>query len=115
MKALTILALLVALGGVGASLFAKVETYPNYQSLSQQLAAEGPSTQYDVPLLADYAGTIKLMHYIAFGAAALSLVLGLLAHKKTREGKIRTPLPMMAIVIGLIGAGLTVLSAPPWV
>ena len=105
MKALAIVALLLGLGAVGASGFAKVETYPNYQYLKHELATRGPSPPHDVPLLEEYKSTIELMHYIAWGAGAAALVLGGLAY---RQRKAR--LPLIAIGAAVIGIGLSFLT-----
>lgn len=110
MKALAIIALLLGLGAVGASVFAKVETHGNYKYMAETLAKEGPATKYDVPLLAEYASTLKRMHLIAWAAGGLALVLGAVAFSKRRGA-----LPVLGIVTGVAGAALSVLSAPPWV
>ncbi len=115
MKALTFLAVLLGLGAIGASVFAKVETYGNFQYMANELATNGPRTEFDVPLLAEYAQTLTRLHLVAWIAGGLALILGVLAYTKTREARIKTPLPILAILLGLAGAGLAILSTPPWI
>jgi hypothetical protein len=105
MKALAIVALLLGLGAIGASTFAKVETYPNYEYMKGELESGPPATPYDVPLLEEYKSTIDLMHYIAWGAGGLALVLGIVAYTK-RKG----PLPLVAAAAGAVGVGLSFLT-----
>lgn len=110
MKALAIIALLLGIGAIGASVFAKVETHGNYTYMAETLAKDGPRTKYDVPLLEEYASTLKRMHMIAWAAGGLALLLGAVVFSKRRG-----VLPVLGIVAGVLGAGLSVLSAPPWV
>lgn len=106
---------MLGLGSIGASVFAKVETHGNYVSLKETLDKDGPSTAYDKPLLEEYTSTLKRMHLIAWIAGALAIVVGLLALQKQKAARVRGPLPVAAMVFGAAGAGLSVLSAPPWV
>ncbi len=105
MKALAIVALLLGLVAIGASLFAKVETLPNYEYMKGELESGPPSTPYDVPLLEEYKSTIDLMHFIAWGAGGLALVLGGVAYSK-RKGV----LPLVAAAAGGAGVALSFLS-----
>jgi hypothetical protein len=109
MKALAIVALILALGSIGASVYAKVETHGNYKYMKETIETKGPQTQFDQPLLDSYTDTLKQLHLAAWGAGALAIILGAIAVSK-RKG----PIPMSAIVLGVAGAALTVLSAPPW-
>ena len=105
MKALAIIALLLGLGAIGASTFAKVETYPNYEYMRGELEIRGPSTIHDVPLLEEYKSTIDLMHIIAWAGGGLAIVLAGVAYRK-RKG----PLPLVAIGAAVVGVGLSFLS-----
>lgn len=105
MKALAIVALVLGLGAIGASVYAKVETHPNYTSLSAELKEHGPSTKFDVPLLEDYKKTLDQLHYAAWGAGGLALVLGGVALAKKKGA-----LPAIAMASGAIGAGLSFIS-----
>jgi len=119
MRALAIIGLILGLGAIGASVFAKVETYPNYKYTAEAVAAGDSGEkirQIEMIGLADYVSTLKLMHMAAWGAGALALIMGAIAFAKQRvAGREQGTLPVLAIVAGLAGAGLSVLSAPPWV
>ena len=108
MKALVIVALLLGLGAVAASVFAKVETHGNYEYMKNELGTRGEQTQYDVPLLAEYKSTLDKLHYIAWAAGGLAVLLGALAVRKSPN----KALPATAILLGLAGAGLSFLSMP---
>ena len=108
MKALSIVAIVLGLAALGASIFAKVEIHGNYKSLGEQIATEGPATAYDIPLLEEYKERLDLMHYIAWGAGGLALILGALAAAKSQK----KGLPVVGIILGLAGAGLAFLSMP---
>ena len=108
MKALVIVALLLGLGAVAASVFAKVETHGNYEYMKNELDTRGPATQYDVPLLAEYKSTLDKLHYAAWAAGGLAVLLGALAVRKSPS----KALPAAAILLGLAGAGLSFLSMP---
>ena len=73
--------------------------------MKHELATRGPSTPHDVPLLADYKSTLDQMHYIAWGAGAAALVLGVLAY---RQRKAR--LPLVAIGAAVVGIGLSFIT-----
>jgi hypothetical protein len=108
MKPLIIAAFVLGLAALGASIFAKVETHPNYESLKHSIDTSGPATAYDIPLLEEYKGTLDKLHYAAWGAGALAVVLGALAMRQaTNKG-----VPAAAILLGLAGAGLSFLSMP---
>ena len=108
MKALTIIAIVLGLGAVGASVFAKVETHGNYQYMKNEVETRGPATPHDIPLLEEYAKTLDTLHYAAWAAGGLALVLGVLALRKSAN----KGLPAAAILLGLAGAGLSFLSMP---
>ena len=119
MKALAIIALIFGLGAVGASVFAKVEVYGNYEytaSVVKEGGSGGRLAALEDMLLADYIKTLKLMHMLAWGAGGLAILMGAIAFAKQRvAGRGQGTLPILAIVVGLVGVGLSVLSAPPWV
>lgn len=119
MKALSIIGLILGLGAIAASVFAKVEVYGNYQyaaSVVNEGGGGGRMGMLDALLLADYIKTLKLMHMIAWGAGGVAVIMGAIAFAKQRvAGREQGTLPILAIVAGLAGAGLSVLSAPPWV
>ena len=108
MKALVIVALLLGLGAVAASVFAKVETHGNYEYMKNELDTRGPATEFDVPLLAEYKGTLDKLHYAAWAAGGLAVLLGAIAVRKSQN----KALPAAAILLGLAGAGLSFLSMP---
>jgi hypothetical protein len=108
MKALVIVAMLLGLGALAASIFAKVETHGNYEYMKHELETRGPATEFDVPLLAEYKSTLDKLHYAAWAAGGLAVVLGALALRKSSN----KGLPAAAILLGLAGAGLSFLSMP---
>jgi hypothetical protein len=108
MKALLIAAFVLGLGALGASIFAKVETHGNYEYMKHEIETRGPATQYDIPLLEDYKATLDKLHYAAWAAGGLAVVLGALALRKSSN----KGLPAAAILLGLAGAGLSFLSMP---
>jgi len=108
MKALVIVAILLGLGALAASIFAKAETHGNYTYMKNEIETRGPATQFDIPLLAEYKGTLDKLHYTAWAAGGLAVVLGALALKKSAN----KGLPAAAILLGLAGAGLSFLSMP---
>jgi ABC-type uncharacterized transport system YnjBCD permease subunit len=114
MKVLAIIALLLGVAAIGASTFAKVETHGNYEYMKETIERDGPATAYDLPLLEEYASTLKTMHLVAWAAGALALVLGLIALSKRKISPVPVALPAAAMVAGLLGIGLSLLSAPPW-
>lgn len=108
MKALVIVAMLLGLGALAASIFAKVETHGNYTYMKSELETRGPATQYDVPLLEEYKSTLDKLHYAAWAAGGLALLLGAIAMKKSAS----KGLPIAAIALGAAGIGLSFLSMP---
>jgi hypothetical protein len=114
MKVLAIVALLLGLAAAGASIFAKVETHGNYVYMKETIEKEGPKTAYDRPLLEEYSSTLKTMHLVAWAAGGLALVLGLIALAKRKSSPIPVALPSAALVAGLVGIGVSLLSTPPW-
>jgi hypothetical protein len=118
MKALSIIGLILGLGAIAASVFAKVEVYGNYQYAASTVneGSGGRLGALEALLLADYIKTLKLMHMVAWGAGGVAVIMGAIAFMKQRvAGRGQGTLPILAIVAGLAGAGLSVLSAPPWV
>ena len=119
MKALSIIGLILGLGAIAASVFAKVEVFGNYQ-YTAGVVSEGGSggrlASLEAAMLADYIKTLKLMHMIAWGAGGVAILMGGIAFAKQRvAGRGQGTLPILAIVAGLAGVGLSVLSGPPWV
>ena len=108
MKVLAIVALLLALGSVAASVFAKVETHGNYEYMKHAIETEGPRTKYDLPLLEDYKSTLNNLHYAAWAAGGLALVLGAVVLAR-KGGKV---IPGLACLLGAVGAGLAFASMP---
>lgn len=108
MKALVIVAMLLGLGALAASIFAKVETHGNYEYMKNEIETRGPATQHDIPLLEEYKSTLDKLHYAAWAAGGLAVILGALALKKSGN----KGLPAAAILLGLAGAGLSFLSMP---
>jgi hypothetical protein len=108
MKALVIVALVLGLGAVAASVYAKVETHGNYEYMKTEIETRGPATQFDIPLRDEYKATLDKLHYAAWAAGGLALVLGALALRKSQK----KGLPAAAILLGLAGAGLSFLSMP---
>lgn len=108
MKALLIAAFVLGLAALGASIFAKVETHGNYEYMKHEIETHGPATEYDIPLLAEYKSTLDKLHYAAWAAGGLAVVLGALALKKSSNKGV----PAAAILLGLAGAGLSFLSMP---
>src|SRR5688572_17561511 len=103
MKALTIIAILLGMGALGASIFAKVETHPNYEYMSSEIANRGPATPHDIPLRDDLKKQLDMLHYGAWAAGGLALVLGALAVAKSQS----KGLPLAAVLFGLAGVGLS--------
>ncbi len=108
MKALIIASFVLGLGALGASIYAKVETHGNYEYMKNEIETRGPATQYDIPLRDEYKATLDKLHYAAWAAGGLAVILGALALRKSSNKGV----PAAAILLGLAGAGLSFLSMP---
>ncbi|HEY5937906.1 MAG TPA: hypothetical protein VIU61_24825 [Kofleriaceae bacterium] len=119
MKALAIIGIILGLAAGGASTFAKVEVWPNYQyasSVVNEGGGGGRMGALDAMLLADYVKTLKLMHMLAWGLGGLAIIFGLIAFMKNRvAGRGQLTLPILSMFFGLTGALSSALTAPPWV
>ena len=107
MKVLAVVAIILGLAAVGASVFAKVETHGNYQYMKGEVDAGRIQTKYDVPLVNEYKATLDKLHLLAWIAGGLALLLGVVALVKSQGGK---ALPAVAIVLGLAGVALSFIS-----
>ena len=111
MKALTILALLFGLGATGSSVYAMVETKPNYDSNAARMDdTEGKSdklTNLDRLVYEDYAKALGREVVGSWAGGLLSIVLGALGLKRGNKA-----LAIVAILLGLAGAGLAFAVMP---
>lgn len=76
MKALGIVAIVMAIGSIGANLYAVIETKPNYEYMDGVVNGDGPQTKFDKPLLEEYRGVLQMLAYAALGLGAVATLLG---------------------------------------
>jgi hypothetical protein len=104
MKVLGWIALVLGLAAVAAGIYSKVETYPNLQ-YAEGLVAEGSADVLDVRLASSYRAAIDQQHLVSWAAGGLAFILGLVAFAKSRS-----KVALVATVLGIGGAALTILS-----
>lgn len=88
MKALPIVALVLALGALGTCVYGFVETKPNVKSNEARLAtgsSGGEIGRLERAVLEDYRGALHMESYAGLGLGALALVLGGLAFVKKEK------------------------------
>jgi hypothetical protein len=117
MKGLTIAALVCSLGAAAASVYATVETHPNYVSTKKDLDDMDhqefhSQKQYEILMLSedDYHHTLSTEVLGAWGGAAAALVLAGVAMKK--GGSKGLTIPTMIIALGAAGAAIAVMPQP---
>lgn len=112
MKALAIIALLFGLGAVGASVYAFVETKPNYDYNKKEAEESAGGTdrisELNQLVFDDYNKALGREVVGAWGGGFLALVLGGIA-TRSRPGR---ALGIIAIIVGLAGAGLAFAVMP---
>lgn len=96
-KVLGILAYVLAAVAIAASLYAVIETLPNYKATNDRIVSDGSAIM--ARLLESYRGTMKQLAYVAAGSGAVAAILGLVASKRGWKPG------LVAAVLGLAAFG----------
>ena len=112
MRGLGMLSLLLGLAAVGASVFAKVETWGNFKAAAERVAGQvraGELGGLELRIVADYSETLTRLHLAAWICGGLAVLLGVVGMARGRGTNL---VPGLGAVLGAAGAVLTFLTMP---